>query len=417
MIARILALCIVAFLGAGLLLAAPAFSASTPTQLNVKDYGAVGDGKTDDTAAILKAVADGKAKNLPVCFPKGEYVITKTIEIEEQSLTGNEPGGWPADSAPLPILLVRHSAGPAVIAREGATVHGLSFIYDESSKEKFPPCIQLSGGGICVSNVRIQYCYDGIISDGKSNCGRLNIENVFIVSPANIGVYVADTYDIPTMRNIEVWNNLNRPNVTAFKFGRNDGLRGSQLVAFNTAVGFDLSSDDPAGGTWGSFVDCGTDACGVAWKSEGKTGHTVSVTGGFFWNHHQSILIRNPAVCLRVANAELQSNGAPVVETSACHTLLLTGCRICRAYENPGVPFFDLQGANLFTMGQCAVAGLSPIFKLGPDVKAASIVGNVFEPSPFARIAEDKRSKDAEIIFANNAGMEPTKKTEEPEQK
>ena len=80
MIARILALCIVAFLGAGLLLAAPAFSASTPTQLNVKDYGAVGDGKTDDTAAILKAVADGKAKNLPVCFPL-EYRYVKADDI------------------------------------------------------------------------------------------------------------------------------------------------------------------------------------------------------------------------------------------------------------------------------------------------------------------------------------------------
>ena len=408
------AICITMIFAAGLLLAMPAFCAPAPTQLNVKDYGAVGDGKTDDSDAILKAIKEARSQKLPVCFPKGYYVVTKPIEIEDQALMGSEPGGWPADSGPMATLLINHTAGPAVTARSGATVHALNFLYDEKSKAKFPATILLDGTGVSVSNVRIQYCWDGIMAG--SSCGRLNIENVFLISPGGTGVYVARSFDIPTIRNIEVWNNVHRQGVTAFRFGRNDGLRGSHLVAFNVAVGFELG-EDPEGGTWGSFVDCGTDACGVAWKADGKTGHTVSVTGGFFWNHHQSIQIHNPNICLRVSNAELQSNGAPVVETSACHTLLLTGCRIGRAYENPGVPFFNLQGVQSFTMGQCSVTNFSPIFKFGPDVKAAAIVGNVFAPSPFARIVEDNRSKTAEIIFASNAGMTPTEKKEESKQK
>ena len=45
----------------------------------VRDFGAVGDGKTDDTAAIQKAVDNGIGG---IAFPKGSYRITQTIAID-----------------------------------------------------------------------------------------------------------------------------------------------------------------------------------------------------------------------------------------------------------------------------------------------------------------------------------------------
>jgi hypothetical protein len=380
-----------------------------PAAVSVKDFGAVGDGKADDTAAIQRAIDDGKARKLPVLFPKDTYRVTKPFVIENQSLMGTEPGGWPADSGPMPAILVDHDSGPALTMRDGAAVHGLMFVYGERKDAKYPPTISMAGGGISITNVRLQYCTDGIISDGKSNCGRLNIENVFMVSPGGVGLYVARTYDLPTLRNIEVWNNLNRPNVTAFKFGRNDGLRGSQLVAFGVQTGFELA-DDSEGGTWGVFADCGTDACVNGWKADGKTGHTISITGGYFWDHFQTLLIKNPNVCMRIANAELQSNGAPVVEAQACHNLLLTGCRIGRAFANPPIPFLDLQAVDSFTMTGCVVTPFSPVLSIGKAVKQAAITGNVFENSPYERIFKDERAKDADIVIANNSGMKPTPK-------
>jgi hypothetical protein len=46
---------------------------------SVKDFGAVGDGRVDDTAAIEAAV---KAATGAVCFPKGNYRITRTVVVD-----------------------------------------------------------------------------------------------------------------------------------------------------------------------------------------------------------------------------------------------------------------------------------------------------------------------------------------------
>ena len=58
---------------------------------NVKDYGAVGDGKTDDTDAIQRCITAVEKKNFPyykaetaypeVVFPSGNYLITRPIVI------------------------------------------------------------------------------------------------------------------------------------------------------------------------------------------------------------------------------------------------------------------------------------------------------------------------------------------------
>ncbi|KAI1342926.1 glycoside hydrolase family 55 protein [Xylariaceae sp. FL0016] len=73
---------------------------------NVKDYGAKGDGKTDDTAAIQKAISDGNrcapgscasssTTNAVVYFPGGTYVVSSSIVMYyATNLIGN-PNNMP----------------------------------------------------------------------------------------------------------------------------------------------------------------------------------------------------------------------------------------------------------------------------------------------------------------------------------
>jgi hypothetical protein len=51
---------------------------SSTTFANIKDYGAVGNGTADDTAAIKKAIASG----LPLLFPDGTYSITSDVALQ-----------------------------------------------------------------------------------------------------------------------------------------------------------------------------------------------------------------------------------------------------------------------------------------------------------------------------------------------
>jgi hypothetical protein len=51
--------------------------------LSVKDFGAKGDGATDDTAAIQAAINAAGVSGGNVCFPSGTYIVTATLTVTE----------------------------------------------------------------------------------------------------------------------------------------------------------------------------------------------------------------------------------------------------------------------------------------------------------------------------------------------
>lgn len=50
-------------------------------RVSVKDHGARGDGMTDDTEAVLRAVAAAPGK--VIFFPAGKYVITRFVKLTQ----------------------------------------------------------------------------------------------------------------------------------------------------------------------------------------------------------------------------------------------------------------------------------------------------------------------------------------------
>ena len=56
-------------------------------EVNVKDYGAIGDGLADDTAAIRSAMNDTPAGGT-VIFPEGEYLITSKLALPRNDSSG-----------------------------------------------------------------------------------------------------------------------------------------------------------------------------------------------------------------------------------------------------------------------------------------------------------------------------------------
>ena len=75
------------------------------TPVDVRGFGAVGDGKADDTAAIQKAVDAGVGL---VQLPKGVYRITKPIVIELDKV------GYTSISGGAVAQIVMAGPGPAL---------------------------------------------------------------------------------------------------------------------------------------------------------------------------------------------------------------------------------------------------------------------------------------------------------------
>ena len=63
----------------------PVVTEPTSTLLNVKDFGAKGDGATDDTAAIQKAINEASDKKVSLIIPAGTYMVTSQIEVKSNT--------------------------------------------------------------------------------------------------------------------------------------------------------------------------------------------------------------------------------------------------------------------------------------------------------------------------------------------
>jgi len=98
--------------------------------LSVKDFGAVGDGVADDTAALAAAIAAGKAASKSVYFPAGTY-LTDLVAVGH--LAGSTAISLLGDGAGVTTLQKKTADGACVLTfNDGATGYGHFYVSDLS---------------------------------------------------------------------------------------------------------------------------------------------------------------------------------------------------------------------------------------------------------------------------------------------
>ncbi len=368
---------------------------ANPDAVSVKSVGARGDGNSDDTAAFLTAVETARKESRSVYVPQGRYRLSKPIVLEGVALHGPDAGAWPADTDTLPLLLPTHRDGPCVELKAGGSLKGVCIRYEwDREPESGPAAVLVSGIGAWISSVKLQYPWDGIVTDGVSNVGRLNIADVFIVAPRNIGVRVTGTWDVPALRNIEVWNlgPVPRPleKGIGFDLGKNDLIRLTDCFAFAMGTGFLLRDKIPGckieGGTWGVLTGCAADFCGVGIRVEGE--NTVSISGGTYWTHAQGLLVDGDKARVRLTGAEMKANNGAAVEVRSSDHVVVTGCSLLRPMQEYKPPAVLLLGGRTVLQGNHVESQAAGIV-IGEKVRDVVLGGNLVDAKGAA--LEDRR--------------------------
>lgn len=347
--------------------------------VSVRDHGAVGDGATDDTGAFLAAVSEAKATSRQIYVPRGTYRISQSIPLDGIGLTGPHIGAWPADIDALPSIRYTHSEGPAVHLLAGGSLSWVDLTCDNQGAET--AAVVVSGIGAYISNCRIRYPWDGIITDGVANVGRLNIDNVFMVSPRHVGVRVTGTWDVPALRNVEVWNAGPVPqgleSGIGFHLGKNDLIRLTDCFAFAMRWGFliedEIEGCEIKGGTWGTMSGCASDYCVIGIEVRGE--NTLSIAGGTFWDHAESLIVTGEGARVRIAAAELKSNSAPAIRVDGGEHTVVTGCSILSPMEEYAPPAVVWNRGRL-VLADNMVDSVGPGIRIGPEVAGGVVRGN-----------------------------------------
>lgn len=382
-----------------LLLACAICCDAQPSRVSVTDFGAKGDGVTDDTAAFdaaLKAVAE---KGGTVFVPTGNYLIKTHISVPSNVTL---EGVWSIPTAFSQMkgstLLAVEGAGsedgPAFITLGvNSTLKGITVYYPDQRADKivpYPWCIACAGG----DNPSIIDCllvnpYKGV-DFGSRPSGRHYIRGLY-GQPLKTGIFVDKCFDVGRIENVHFWpfwkwdetSGIQRwmwENSESFVFARTDWEYVLNTFSFGYKVGyrFTKSADGAANG---NFLGIGADATVNAIVVEYSQKPGLLITNGEFVafaganpcevvvkdTHDGVVQFVNCAYWGPVdQNARIAGTGQ--VTFSACNFLNWNR-------RNNNTPSIELYGGDLI-VNACTFNGPGPQVSLRGKARSAVITGN-----------------------------------------
>lgn len=207
--------------------------------VSVKDFGAVGDGTTDDTDAIQNALNSG---SLFVFVPQGTYNITSTLTIP----TGIEFYGCDTSS------VLSLAANASMITTTGSNVvirniklNGNSSTYNNTNNNAiYVNWTSISGYNIKINNVSIlNIAGAGVIALASSGTASNDvwIENCSIENTGTHGIIAQDYIsNVWILANKVKYTGLlvaDRPGITASRYGSNVTISNNICIGSPSALG------------------------------------------------------------------------------------------------------------------------------------------------------------------------------------
>jgi len=379
---------------------------------SVQDFGAHGDGQTDDTAAFQKALdAAGQAGGGVVSAPRGNYffsghlkfpraVTLKGVWESVPSHTGlrNPGGSKPTDDGTT--FLVTENEGneagaPFIELAENCTLKGVVLYYPRQNPagepKAYPWAIAMRGKNPAVIGVELLNPFNGI--DASQNERHL-IRDVQ-GQPLRRGVFVDAIYDIGRIENVHFnpWWSM-RPELfgwqqehgEAFVFGRSDWQYVFNTFCFGYHTGYKFIKSK-TGVCNGNFLGIGADDCNTAVEVEDSAPFGLLISNGEFTSFHGAnpTMVRvekEHAGTVRFLNCAFWGPCRQIANLAGRGTVGFSDCTFVQwDGHQEGCSAIQVDGGSLLLRG-CEFKEDKPQLELGEGVRRAAISDNLFPGKP-----------------------------------
>jgi hypothetical protein len=184
--------------------------------LNVKTYGAKGDGVTDDTTALTNAFAAGNTQLVPVYLPPGTYVVSSLIDLSSQNYTNII--GASVNTSAASFNGAGIYGGATTITQSAANTSTIRFGgYTDVSNISFLAPLGTTNAGMELANVSNGSRFTNLRIQGGANC--ISLPQQSFGGNGNWGAFSTSFTDIrlsaPVQRfiNWQAYNNSTTGNV------------------------------------------------------------------------------------------------------------------------------------------------------------------------------------------------------------
>jgi hypothetical protein len=383
--------------------------AAEPDNINVRNFGALGDGKTDDTAAFQKALdAAAKVGGGVVYAPVGNYFFAGHLNIPTavtlagvwQSVpahNGIRDRGLPKPTDDGTTFLITEGAGnenapPFITLNTNSTLKGVVLYYPQQNEDDIPKpypwAIAMRGKNPAVLAVEMLNPYNGI--DATKNERHL-IRDVQ-GQPIRRGILVDAIYDIGRIENVHFnpWWSMKpklfrwqMENGEAFIFGKSDWQYVYNTFCFGYNIGYKFIRTK-TGQCNGNFLGIGADDCYTALVVEQCSRYGLLITNGEFVSFHgpDPTMIKVEKTntgSVRFVNCAFWGPSNQIAKIAGTGTVGFSDCTLVQWGGKDGSRHaIQVQSGTVLIRG-CEFQQNRPHILLGKKVSRAIIAENIFK--------------------------------------
>ena len=407
-------------------LLAPAVSATDA--YSVRDYGAKGDGRTDDTVAFQKALdAAGQAGGGVVLAPRGNYIFAGHLNVPAAvtlrgiwesvpSHVGIRDAGGDKPTDDGTTFLVTESAGqeegPAFVTlHDNSTLKGVVLYYPRQNPaaepQAYPWAIALRGKNPAVLAVELLNPYNGIDATHNERHLIRDVQG----QPLRRGVLVDAIYDIGRIENVHFnpwWSQKPRlfqwqkEHGEACVFARSDWQYVFNTFCFGYHTGYKFIKSD-AGVCNGNFLGIGADDCDTAVQVDDCAPMGLLISNGEFTSFHGAdpTMVRvgpDNSGSVRFVNCAFWGPCNQVAAVTGRGTVGFGDCTFVQwDRKQEGRAAIQAEGGTLLVRG-CEFRENKPQIEIGEAVRRAVIADNIF--TGLSRITNHSQHP---VVIGNNA--------------